>query len=201
MIERPSRDATSSELLRVRRKAAARLAWAAVIDRAVAAGGFDSRSSTSTSQYLFRPHMSAVYLCLGQGTSKLKAAFGPAVASRHMEHVGQLAVKQAGAPAGGLARAVALERAHIGSSCDMESTRSVAGRQQRVRHRAAHGRRSRRGDRQWSWPQPARRWATRARRRGGRDPAATAPQLLGRRRYARRRDRRRAIIWRTRSGC
>ena len=40
-------------------------------------------------QYLFRADMSAVYLCLGQGTSLLKKAFGPAAASRHLQHVGE----------------------------------------------------------------------------------------------------------------
>ncbi len=40
-------------------------------------------------QYLFRADMSAVYLCLGQGTSKLKAALGQQAAVRHMEHVAE----------------------------------------------------------------------------------------------------------------
>ena len=40
-------------------------------------------------QYLFRSDMSAVYLCLGQGTSKLKTAFGPQAANRHLAHVGE----------------------------------------------------------------------------------------------------------------
>ena len=38
-------------------------------------------------QYLFRADMSGVYLCLGQGTSKLKAAFGGPAASKHLLHV------------------------------------------------------------------------------------------------------------------
>ena len=39
-------------------------------------------------QYLFRSDMSGVYLCLGQGTSKLKAAFGAQAASEHLAMVG-----------------------------------------------------------------------------------------------------------------
>ena len=40
-------------------------------------------------QYLFRADMSAVYLCLGQGTSLLKKAFGNSAAARHLSHVGE----------------------------------------------------------------------------------------------------------------
>ena len=38
-------------------------------------------------QYLFAADMSSVYLCLGQGTSKLKVAFGHAAAIRHLNEV------------------------------------------------------------------------------------------------------------------
>ena len=40
-------------------------------------------------QYLFRADMSGVYLCLGQGTTKLKAAFGQTAANQHLAHVGE----------------------------------------------------------------------------------------------------------------
>jgi len=40
-------------------------------------------------QYLFRADMSGVYLCLGQGTTKLKAAFGQSAANQHLAHVGE----------------------------------------------------------------------------------------------------------------
>jgi hypothetical protein len=38
-------------------------------------------------QYLFAPNCSSLYLCLGQGTSKLKMAFGQAAAARHLQLV------------------------------------------------------------------------------------------------------------------
>jgi len=62
-------------------------AWAKVPWLVVA----DPRETTQHGlylQYLFAADMSCVYLCLGQGTSKLKAAFGSATATHHLHAVG-----------------------------------------------------------------------------------------------------------------
>ena len=61
----------------------AKVPWIAVSDPS------ESTQAGLYLQYLFRADMSAVYLCLGQGTSKLKAAFGNQAALRHMAHVSQ----------------------------------------------------------------------------------------------------------------
>ena len=39
-------------------------------------------------QYLVRADAQGAYLCLGQGTSKLRTAAGPAVAAAHLSHIG-----------------------------------------------------------------------------------------------------------------
>ena len=59
----------------------AKVPWIAVSDPS------ESTQAGLYLQYLFRADMSAVYLCLGQGTSKLKTAFGQPAALRHMAHV------------------------------------------------------------------------------------------------------------------
>ena len=41
-------------------------------------------------QFLFRADMTGVYLCLGQGTMKLKQAFGSAEAYAHLQAVGSV---------------------------------------------------------------------------------------------------------------
>ena len=59
----------------------AKVPWIAVSDP------LESTQAGLYMQYLFRADMSAVYLCLGQGTSKLKAVLGSSAALRHLEHV------------------------------------------------------------------------------------------------------------------
>jgi len=59
----------------------AKVPWIAVSDP------LESTQAGLYMQYLFRADMSAVYLCLGQGTSKLKAVLGSSAAMRHLEHV------------------------------------------------------------------------------------------------------------------